>query len=207
MTTRPAITIVETGVANTASVRAAFTRLGFDTTLARDPKTVATADRLILPGVGAFAAGMNALTRSNLTDAIRARLERDRPTLAICLGMHLLGAASEESPGVAGLRITNTVARAFPPGVRSPHFGWNRVIPASPDVAIGEGFAYFANSYRITDPPEGWDVATTDHAGLFVAAMRRGATLASQFHPELSGPFGTRLLEAWATQRKRAATC
>lgn len=207
MTTGPTITIVETGVANTASLRAAFARLGFDTALTRDADTLERAHRLVLPGVGAFAAGMDALNRNDLTDALRARIQRDRPTLAICLGMQLLGRASEESPGVGGLRITNTTARAFPPGVRSPHFGWNRITPASPDAAIDEGFAYFANSYRITDPPDGWAIATTDHAGLFVAAMRRGATLACQFHPELSGPFGTRLLEAWAKQRKGAATC
>lgn len=207
MTTRPTIVIIETGVANTASVRAAMARLGFETALTRDPETVVRADRLVLPGVGAFAAGMDSLRRNSLTDAIRARITGDRPLLAICLGMQLLGVASEESPGVEGLCITNTTARAFPPWARAPHIGWNRVTPATDDIDIQEGYAYFANSYRITDLPEGWSGALTDHVGPFVAAMRRGGTLACQFHPELSGSLGTRLLNDWANQTKGAATC
>jgi imidazoleglycerol phosphate synthase glutamine amidotransferase subunit HisH len=121
--------------------------------------------------------------------------------------MQLLGASSEETPGVAGLGIVDVGATRFPAGVTVPHFGWNTVDPESGFGGCERGYAYFANSYRFElgadDAPEGWAVATSDHGGRFIAAMRRGAVLACQFHPELSGAWGAALIRGWAEYADR----
>ena len=85
----------------------------------------------------------------------------------------------------------------FPESVRVPQFGWNHVTANTDCRLIASGHAYFANSYRLAERPSGWAVATADHGGTFVAAMERGALLACQFHPELSGAYGHALLSRW----------
>lgn len=201
------IGIVRTGVANTASLRAAFARLGAESRLIESPEDVAAAPLLVLPGVGAFGAGKARLEELGVAEVIRERIESDRPTLAVCLGMQLLGAGSEESPGVAGLGVIDAVATAFPASVRAPQMGWSRIEPIDPAAPLlRSAYFYFANSYRFIEPPAGWSVAMADHGGVYVAAMRRGAALACQFHPELSGPDGLRLLARWmAAARTRAS--
>jgi imidazole glycerol phosphate synthase glutamine amidotransferase subunit len=188
--------VVTTGVANTASVVAALRRLGADVAPAVDAATVRRAVRLVLPGVGAFAAAAAAIDRMGLRDALRERVLAGRPTLAICLGLQLLGAASDESPGVAGLGVVPATARRFPSSVRVPQIGWNAVAPA-PGSPLPAGVAYFANSYRFDAVPDGWHALVSDHGGPFVAALARGGALACQFHPELSGAYGSRLLQRW----------
>ena len=86
-----------------------------------------------------------------------------------------------------------------PPGARTPQFGWNLVTPGAGYGLAEAGYAYFANTYRLTELPEGWSGASADHAGPFVASMRKGNVLACQFHPELSGPWGLGLLASWAS--------
>lgn len=195
-----AVTIVNTGIANTASVVAAFGRLGVSCVITDDAAAVDRADVLVLPGVGSFGAGMERLTACGLVGPLRERLEAARPTLAVCLGLQLLGAQSEESPGVTGLGVIETSATHFPASVRTPQFGWNRVEPGEGFGLARAGYAYFANSYRLTECPEGWAPAWSEHGGPFIAAMRRGTTLACQFHPELSGPWGLGLLGAWLNE-------
>lgn len=193
----PTVTVVVTGVANTASVLAAWRRVGASPVVTEDPDAVRRADLVELPGVGSFGAAMECLEASGLGDAVRERIAAGRPTLAICVGLQVLCEASEESPGVAGLGLVPGTVRRFPSTVRVPQFGWNRVAaPAS--GPLRDGFAYYANSYRLPDPPAGWACATTDHGGPFVAALTRGDVLATQFHPELSGAYGLSLLARWA---------
>lgn len=201
----PAVTIIETGVANTASVAAALRRLNAEPTITSDRETIERADHLVLPGVGTFGAGMRTLREHDLIDVLRARIDADRPTLAVCLGLQLLFASSDESPGVQGLTVFDAHVRAFPEHVRTPQFGWNRV--TSPDSAsmLRTGYAYFANSFRVIDPPRAGGHAMSDHGGLFVAAIERGNLLACQFHPELSGAWGLDLLGRWL--QREAATC
>ncbi|MEC9374134.1 MAG: imidazole glycerol phosphate synthase subunit HisH [Planctomycetota bacterium] len=193
----PEVIVVRTGVANIASVTAALTRLGAAPVLSDDPDEVQSAERVLLPGVGAFAAAMARLRKRDLDRALTRRIESDRPTLAICLGMQLLCAASEESPDERGLSIIDQVVTRFPRGARVPHFGWNTVSPDPRARLITPGCAYFANSYRLLIPPDGWTVATTDHAGEFISAIERGPVLACQFHPELSGDWGLDLMRRW----------
>ena len=197
MSVRPPVLIVPTGVANLASVRAGLRRAGADPRVEQDADAVASAEFVVLPGVGAFGAGMAELIGSELDGAVRARVEEDRPLLAVCLGMHLLCGSSEESPGVAGVGLVSQSVEHFPDAVRAPQFGWNRIEPGSGCRFLRSGYAYFANSYRLKVAPDGWRVAMADHGGPFVAAMERGAVLACQFHPELSGELGVGLMSRW----------
>ncbi|MEM8835051.1 MAG: imidazole glycerol phosphate synthase subunit HisH [Planctomycetota bacterium] len=193
----PRVTIIETGVANTASVAAAFRRLGAHADITADRNAIEHAEHLVLPGVGTFGAGARTLDAHLLRSTLRARIEADRPTLAVCLGMQLLFASSDESPGTHGLALYESHVRAFPPGVRTPQFGWNRVVAPESARFLRTGYAYFANSFRITDAPANTLCARSDHGGPFVAALERGNLLACQFHPELSGSWGIDLLGRW----------
>jgi len=192
------VTIVRTGVANTASVVSAFKRLGARAVLTSERAEVERAERLVLPGVGSFGSIMQTLVEHGLVEALRERIYAGAPTLAICLGMQILGVSSEESPGVAGLGVIGGACRRFDArGVRVPQLGWNSVAPGPGCHILEPGMAYFANSYRLTEPPSGWALALTDYAGPFVSALEREGVLACQFHPELSGRWGLALIERW----------
>ena len=204
---RPVVTLVETGIANTASVAAAFIRCGAESQPTRDRRCVEDAELLVLPGVGSFGAGMERLETDGLADPIRERVAARRPTLAICLGLQLLCASSEESPGVVGLGVIDGAIEAFPDSVRRPQFGWNRVVPRPGCTLIEPGDAYFANSYRLREAPQGWSAGVADHAGPFVAALENGPVLACQFHPELSGPWGAGVLRRWLAGAREGALC
>lgn len=199
------LTVVPTGTANLASVIAAFRRLGTDPVIARDVSAVETSERVVVPGVGSFGAAMAEIDRLGMRDALRGRLDEGRPTLAICVGMQLLALESEESAESQGIgHFPGRVAR-FPNTVRVPQLGWNQVSAGPGCRFLRDGWAYFANSYRIEAAPEGWLVAVTDHGGKFVAALERGNVLACQFHPELSGRWGSEILDAWLSATGRAA--
>jgi glutamine amidotransferase len=191
------VTIVTTGTANLASVQAALRRLGAEVTVAQSSDDILDAGRLVLPGVGAFGAAMGRIDEREWRDALVARIEADHPTLAICLGMQLLTEGSEESPGVRGLGLVSGSVASFPATATVPQLGWNWVEPDAGARFVTPGWAYFANSYRRTDPVPGWTVAMSTHGDHFVSAMERGSVLACQFHPELSGPWGAGLLDRW----------
>lgn len=194
----PVISIVDTRVANLASVLAAAERLGLDADLIDSPSRVASADRLILPGVGSFGAAMERLRTLGVVDALRERMAADRPTLCVCLGMQLLFESSEESPGIEGLSAVRGVIRRFRSPPRRTHFGWSPVTPDDSAALVQPGFAYFAHSFCASDAPPGWSASRAAFGEPFVAAMQRGSVLACQFHPELSGAWGLSLLARWA---------
>ncbi len=191
------VVVVRTGVANLASVLAAMRRAGLNAVVTDDASCVARAGRVVLPGVGSFEAAMGVLRRRALVEPLAGRIQNGRPTLAICLGLHLLGTGSEESPGIRGLQVFGGSARRFDAGVRVPQLGWNRVAPEGKCTWIQPGHAYFANSYRLAVCPAGWRAAWADHGGRFVAAVERDGVLACQFHPELSEAWGDALLRRW----------
>lgn len=208
----PEVLVVSTGAANVASVMAAFVRLGARPRLAENARELLAARRVVLPGVGAFAPAASRLQEFGYDAALRERVDAGLPTLAICLGLQLLCEASEESPGTAGLGLVPGQLERFGGDLCVPQIGWNRVEPqgnalAEPQgnalagqpgqVLVEPGAAYFANSYRLVSAPLGWSVALSDYGGPFVSAIERGAVLACQFHPELSGAWGARLLERW----------
>jgi imidazole glycerol phosphate synthase glutamine amidotransferase subunit len=199
------VRIVSTGTANIASVRAALTRLGASVSDAGAEEEITDAAGVVLPGVGAFGAAMSRVRDQGLASALRERIEAGRPTLVVCVGMQLLCRESEESPGAKGLDIVDTTVTRFGDEVRVPQLGWNQVDPVPESRFVEPGWAYFANSYRIDRMAEGWVGATTDYGGGFVSALERGDVLACQFHPELSGPWGARLLARWLETTEEAA--
>ncbi len=190
------VMVINTGTANLASIRAAFTRLGAESVITDDAEAIRDAERLVLPGVGAFASGMSRLCSIGVADALRQRVERGRPLLAVCLGLQLLCRSSEESPGVEGLGVIDAGVERFRDATVVPQLGWNGVEPVGCRLVL-PGFAYYANSYRLAAAPAGWGAAFTEHGERFVAALERGPILACQFHPELSGAWGHALLRRW----------
>lgn len=198
------VAIVNSGVANLASLRNAFHRLGADVTVTNDPGVVASTSHVVLPGVGSFGVGMNALRESGLDVAVRESLVQNKPLLAICLGMQMLAAASAESPGAEGLGIISESCESLPKGVRKPHLGWNYVAAPNSCDLLTSGYAAFANSYCLKHVPAGWNAAWTTHGFRFVSALIRGNILACQFHPELSGKWGLELIDRWLGSRQVA---
>jgi imidazole glycerol phosphate synthase glutamine amidotransferase subunit len=190
------VAIIDSGVANLAAVESALTALGVAYTITGDPKVVGEATHAVLPGVGRFSAGIETLSRDGLDEAVREVHERGTPLLAICLGMQMLGDGSDESPDTPGLGIVPGRFRHLPDSVRVPHLGWNQV-SADQDSGLPSGTAAFANSFYLPSPPSGWKAAWTTHGVRFVSMLARGRTLACQFHPELSGPFGMELIQDW----------
>ncbi len=195
------ISIIRTGSANLASVIAAARRLGLEPALIDDADRVERDPWVVLPGVGAFGAAMQTLRQHGIDDALRRRVQHERPLLAICLGLQLLATASEESPGVAGLGLIDAVAERFTSAPRVPHMGWNTIKPTRSARVLRAGCFYYANSYRLARIPADWEGALSTYGETFVAALERGPILACQFHPELSGEAGHQLLARWITAR------
>jgi glutamine amidotransferase len=200
MTSTPVlpVTLVDYGVGNTASVTRAFRRLGAEVDFTADLDRVASAQRLVLPGVGAFQPAMNRLLETGLESAVRAAVKRGARLLGLCLGFQLLFEESEEHGVNRGLGLVPGCVRAFPAVVRTPHVGWNQLLTRRPDGfmrGIADGsWVYFVHSFR----PEGVvpaDVAAVcDHGGEFAAVVQRGNVWGCQFHPEKSSENGRLLL-------------
>src|SRR6058998_2202521 len=196
------VVIVDSGVANLASIASAFRRLDATVVVTGDEGVVQDAPRVVLPGVGAFGAGLGALRARRLDQAVTQAAARGTPLLGVCLGMQMLCEASEEAPGVHGLGVIPGICRCLPSDVRVPHLGWNAVTAAGEGL-VATGVAAFANSYALREAPAGWVPAWTTHGVRFVAALEQSGErlLACQFHPELSGAYGAALLERWLTGR------
>lgn len=225
----PRVAFAATGVANLASIMAAFRRAGAQPFLAASPDELAAAAFAVLPGVGAFGSAMSALVAAGMDRAIRDRVARRLPTLGVCAGMQLFFEGSDESPGVAGMGIAPGLFRRFPSDLPVPQLGWNRVFGLRPKTdelrsspndslkidelrssrhdsqgIVREGWAYFANSYRLSEAPEGFAASWSEYGDSFVAALEGPKSadggpglLLCQFHPELSGPWGLALIGAW----------
>jgi len=191
------IQIIDTGVANIRSLQASFDRLGQPWKLTVDPEEIRSGTHVVLPGVGAFAAAARKLDEFNLREPLIQRIEADRATLCICLGMQLLCAGSDESPDTKGLAIISQHVSRFGVDVQIPQLGWNEVTPQQPNGPFELGLAYFANSFRLVEPPDDWGFAETEYGGVFISSIWRGRILACQFHPELSAAWGQTLLEDW----------
>lgn len=191
------VVVAATGTANLASVWSALERLGAQPVLAEGPGDVRAAAQLVLPGVGTYRAAMERLANDGLVGALREHVRAKRPTLAVCLGFQLLFASSDESPGVVGLGVWNHGAGPFSESVRRPHLGWNEVAPSPGCRWLTSGEAYFAHSFRVRPASELRHRAETAYGETFVAAVEDEGILATQFHPELSGPWGLELMASW----------
>lgn len=194
------IAIVDYGMGNIRSVQNALVRCGASAQLTSDADVLASADALILPGVGAFGEAMTNLRQRGLIEPIkRLAGEQGKPLLGICLGMQLLAEESEERGSFAGLGLIDGVIRRIPTpgGLRLPHMGWNTVTIRQADPLFqgtqdGDTF-YFVHSFHM-ECPHGVIAAVTDYGGDVVAAVQRGNIFGAQFHPERSQSNGLRVL-------------
>jgi len=189
------VVLVDAGGTNIGSVRYALQRLGVDASLTSDAEAIRTADKVILPGVGAAGPGMARLHELGLVDLMRSLTQ---PVLGVCLGMQLLCERSEEGDTACLGVIPATVHRfAEQPGLRVPHMGWNR-LQRQREHRLLEGladgdWAYFVHSYAV--PAGDHALATTEFGGPFAAVIARGNFHGMQFHPERSAKAGARLLK------------
>jgi imidazole glycerol-phosphate synthase subunit HisH len=204
---RPHIAVADTGSGNLRSVEKALDRAGAAVVVTADADRIAAADKIVVPGQGAFGGCIAGLNRDGgaLGQAVVAGIRAGKPYLGICLGLQVLFEGSEEDPSCAGLGILPGRVRRFTdtPGLKIPHMGWNQTrrraagaTPALRDVPDGT-FFYFVHSYfAVPARPE--DVALeTEHGTAFCAAVARDNLFACQFHPEKSQAAGLALLRAF----------
>jgi glutamine amidotransferase len=190
------IAIVDYQAGNLTSVKKAFDHLGAQTIVTADPEQVLKADKVVLPGVGHFAA-TKALDDSGVRECIGESIRRGIPFLGICVGMQWLLSSSEEAPGVPGLALWAGECSRFPAAVKSPHVGWNSLEIHDGESGLMRGvpsgaFVYFTHSYAVPLLTE--TVAQCEYGGYFSAAVEQKNVFGVQFHPEKSGAVGLRIL-------------
>lgn len=193
------IAVVDYRMGNLRSVQKGLEHAGVaDVVVTPDPAIVASADGIVLPGVGAFPDAASMLRDSGLRDVLLESIAAGVPFLGICLGMQLLASLGLEEGESEGLGVIPGVCERLPGGVKVPHIGWNTVAYTRESPlfeAIPEDTAfYFVHSYHLRPTDPSWVVGTTSHGIDFAAAVGRGAVYGVQFHPEKSSAAGLRLL-------------
>jgi imidazole glycerol phosphate synthase glutamine amidotransferase subunit len=191
------VTIVDYGAGNVPSVERALQRLGANSERTNSPDRISTAEALLLPGVGHYAALVRALDERNLRAPLTEAIQRGVPFLGICLGLQVLYESSEEASQLRGLNLLPGKVRALPSTVKLPHMGWNQVAAQRESRLLegipGDSYFYFAHSYALLDS-NGSAVAICTHGTDFAAVVEKQNIFAVQFHPEKSGEPGQRLL-------------
>jgi imidazole glycerol-phosphate synthase subunit HisH len=196
------IAVVDVCSGNLRSVEKALAHVGGDPVVTRDPEVIRRADRIVVPGQGAFGPFARGLAERGLEAPIREVVAAGKPLLGICLGLQVLFDTSEEDPQAVGLGLVPGRVVRFRPAERShkvPHMGWNQV-RRTRDEPLLTGIAdpahvYFVHSYHVVPDDDAVTVLTCDYGGRFCAAIRTGNLFACQFHPEKSQAVGLRLLE------------
>ncbi len=195
------IAIIDYDAGNIKSVEKALVHLGQDVVVTRDPEVLLQADKVILPGVGAFGIAMDKIKQYGLEPVIHQIIEKGTPFLGICLGLQLLFERSDETPGVAGLGILKGEILRIPdaPGLKIPHMGWNSLkYPNKGRLFQGlqeDSYVYFVHSYYLKAEDESIVTATTDYSTLIHASVEKDNIFACQFHPEKSGDVGLQILK------------
>ena len=197
------LALIDYGAGNLHSVANALKTAGCEAMITADPDVIAQADRIVLPGVGAFGACASALRAiPGMVEALDQRvLDEGAPFLGVCVGMQLMASTGDEMGEHAGLGwFDGRVSRLNPtdPAAKVPHMGWNDVTPAADHALVQPGEAYVLHSYSYEGPDV---IATTDHAGLVTAAIGRDNMIGVQFHPEKSQRYGIALLERFLEWR------
>ena len=194
------ITIVDSGVGNLGSVANMLKKVGAkNVTFSNDPDEIASANKVLLPGVGSFDHAMRRLNDLGISDAIKTLAARDNSLLmGICLGMQLLTEGSAEGE-ISGLGLVPGKASLFPSqqGLKVPHMGWNNVYPKKNSFLLrdlpADARFYFVHSYYVTCSDDEDVLLTTSYGNEFVSSFQRGNILGCQFHPEKSHRFGMQL--------------
>lgn len=201
------IAIIDYGVGNLFSLKSSFAMLGEQAIVTADENEINAAERIILPGVGAFGDAADKLNKSGLADVIKKQTENGKPLLGICLGMQLLFDKSYEYGEHEGLHLISgeirPIADIIDNSLKIPHIGWNALKfpenkPKSPLFKyINEGdFVYFVHSFYAADCANSL-IATTDYSAPLTAAAANGNVFGTQFHPEKSGEVGMKILKAF----------
>ena len=193
--------IIDYDAGNIKSVEKAMQLLGQDVTITRDRETILQADKVILPGVGAFGDAMGKIRQYGLEEVIGEVVDQKTPFLGICLGLQLLFERSDETPGVEGLGILKGEILRIPDkeGLKIPHMGWNslkfqnqgRLFANLPE----EPYVYFVHSYYLRAADEGIVTATTEYSTHIHASVEKDNVFACQFHPEKSSDVGIQILK------------
>ena len=191
------IAIIDYGAGNLHSVKNALDFLGADSVITGNTEEILNADKVILPGVGAFGEAMSALTSSGLDAVVKQIVQNGTPLLGICLGLQLMFEESEESPGVKGLGLFKGKCAKIPEhGLKIPHMGWNSIELAKNSKILKEDniYVYFVHSYYLNTPDEEIVSAYTQYGEKLGIAVERDNVFATQFHPEKSGDAGMTIL-------------
>ena len=199
------IAIIDYGVGNLFSLKSSFAAVGAEAEVVSDPAALSLADRLILPGVGAFGDAMQKLTDTGMADALLAETAKGKPVLGICLGMQLLFERSLEfgiHPGLGLLKgEVRPISEVIDPSLKIPHIGWNALhfvkpCPLFRDVMEGDA-VYFVHSFHAAGCADSL-AAVTEYSAPLTAAVMKGSVFGCQFHPEKSGAVGLSILKAFA---------
>jgi len=200
------IVIVDYGMGNLRSVQKAFERAGFGATVSSNPDEVAKADKIVVPGVGAFQAAMEALRGQGLVEPIKEAIAAGKPFLGICLGLQLLFETSYEDGRHEGLGVFRGDVVRFDEGLalRVPHMGWNSIsIEKKSSFLEGipaDSHFYFVHSYYVAPRDADITLTSTDYGVRFASSVERDNVIATQFHPEKSQSFGLELLRNFASR-------
>ncbi|MBR5127809.1 MAG: imidazole glycerol phosphate synthase subunit HisH [Roseburia sp.] len=199
------IAIIDYDAGNLKSVEKALVSLGEETIITRDFSEILGADKVILPGVGAFGDAMAQLKKYELDKVIHEVVAKETPLLGICLGLQLMFESSEETPGVEGLHLLDGHIHRIPDaeGIKIPHIGWNSLeFPKESRLFKGiadSAYVYFVHSYYLKAANEAIVAATTEYSTHIHAAVEHGNIFACQFHPEKSSTVGLQILKNFAS--------
>lgn len=192
------IGIIDYKLNNLRSVQKAFEKVGASAFISSDPKELSRAEKLVLPGVGAFGKAMENIASLGFEDLIRTHTTSGKPLIGICLGMQLLFTRSSENGMHNGLNLINGEVKLFPATVKIPHIGWNQMEIQQQSKILksvaDKSFVYFVHSYY-AEPEEQVTLTTTEYGFHFTSVVQKGNVFGIQFHPEKSQVAGLQMLK------------
>ncbi len=208
------LAIIDYGVGNVFSLSSSLKSIGEEAVITNDPETIRKADRIILPGVGAFEDAIAKLREHGMADIVKEEAAKGKPVMGICLGMQLLLELSEEYGTFEGLGLVpgkcKSITEVIPADYKVPHMGWNALTfkngkhPLFKYIEEGE-YVYFVHSFAGFECAD-YTIATTEYGAPLTAAVANGNVMGCQFHPEKSGEVGLRILKSFC-EMKEGSIC